>query len=136
MTGIEEIKTCQNNKISIINEKKLGILMSEEERLRNLYNIYYFIEQPQPILLIIAKINKKKVWGEIFAEEFDCSYIRGFLLKKNNNIITMNFIDKMFFVFFFGVFYDVQIILIIKNNKIINFILNILFLLKSNIFFF
>ena len=94
MTGLEEIKTCQNNKISLINEKKLGILISEEEKMRNLYYINYNNEQSLPVLLIIAITNKKKVLKDIFDEkELDRSYIRGSLFIIYNYIIKMNFID-------------------------------------------
>ena len=79
LTGLEEIKTCQNNKISLIKDKKLGILISGEEKLRNLYYINYNSEQDLLVLLIITITNKKKIWKDVFDEELDCSYIRGSL---------------------------------------------------------
>ena len=93
LTGKEEIKTYQNNKISLMKEEKLRILISEEGRMRHLYYVYYDGEQDLPLLLIITITSKKKVLLELLYEKVDCSYIRGSLFIRLKNIIKMNFID-------------------------------------------
>ena len=82
MTGKEEIKTCHNNKISLMKEIKLRIVISEEGRMKHLYYVYYNGEQDLPLLLIITITSKKKVLLELLYEKVDCSYIRGSLFKK------------------------------------------------------
>ena len=82
MTGKEEIKTCHNNKISLMKEIKLRIVISEEGRMKHLYYVYYNGEQDLPLLLIITITSKKKVLLELLYEKVDCSYIRGSLFRK------------------------------------------------------